>query len=358
MTSEMASALDDVRAIERRDPGGMLRHIAEWPQMLRAGWGLTRKLSLPEAHRSAPAAAVLGMGGSAIAGDLVRAIFSDRLSIPLVSVRGYDLPAWADRQSLVIAVSHSGTTEETVSSLSAALSRRANVAVITTGGALGDVAKRVELPLLTYPDQTPPRAALGYTLPMLAGLLERAGFLVAGDAEIEAAAEAVSDVIRDCGPDRPTESNPAKQLAWSLIDRLPIIEAGGFLSAVAYRWKTQMNENGKVPAWHSTMSELDHNEVVGWTEPFGATHAIVALRSAHEHPELAARFALSADIATEAGVEVREVWAPELGPLASLLSLVHVGDFTSCYVGLARGFDPTPVDVISGLKAALAAMDV
>jgi glucose/mannose-6-phosphate isomerase len=106
------------------------------------------------------------------------------------------------------------------------------------------------------------------------------------------------------------------------------------------------------------MSELDHNEVVGWTEPYGKTHAIVALRSAHEHPELAARFALSAEIATAGGAAGREIWAPASGPLASLLSLIHIGDFTSCYVGLARGEDPTPVEVITGLKAALAAMDL
>jgi glucose/mannose-6-phosphate isomerase len=124
------------------------------------------------------------------------------------------------------------------------------------------------------------------------------------------------------------------------------------------RWKTQMNENGKSPAWHAAMSELDHNEVVGWVRPVGELHAVIALRSDHEHQETAARFPLSADIARDAGAEVREVPVHGRGALATLLSQITIGDFASCYVGLRRGHDPTPVDVITHLKAALAAMDL
>ena len=115
-----------------------------------------------------------------------------------------------------------------------------------------------------------------------------------------------------------------------------------------------MNENGKIPAWHSAMSELDHNEVVGWVEPYGGRYAVLALRHDGEPRETAARFPLSADLARDAGAELEEVRVAATTPLAALLSLVTIGDFTSCYVGLRRGIDPTPVAAIERLKAALA----
>jgi glucose/mannose-6-phosphate isomerase len=130
--------------------------------------------------------------------------------------------------------------------------------------------------------------------------------------------------------------------------------AEGIGAAAAARWKTQFNENGKVPAWWSSMSELDHNEVVGWTEPFGRAHAVIALRHEAEDPDIAVRFPLSLQIAADAGADTHEVWATGRSALARLMSLISVGDFTSAYVAIRKGVDPTPVDVIQRLKAALA----
>src|SRR5262249_10084117 len=155
----------------------------------------------------------------------------------------YELPAWVGPSTLVVAVSHSGATEETIAALSTALERRCPVAAITTGGPIGDVAARVDLPRLTFPNETPPRAALGYTLMLLAGLLERAGFLELAEAEVEGAIAAANGVATSCAPEVAARSNLAKQLAWSLLDRLPVIEGSGFMAAVARRWKTQLNEN-------------------------------------------------------------------------------------------------------------------
>jgi glucose/mannose-6-phosphate isomerase len=359
MTSGLSSALDDAAVIARRDPGGMLAHIADFAAQLRAGWSLTRKLSLPEGHRNAPAVAVLGMGGSAICGDLVRAIFSDRLRVPLVSVRDYDLPAWVDGRTFVIAVSHSGQTEETVSALSAALSRRANVAVITTGGALGDVAARVELPRLTYPDRTPPRASLGWTLPMLAGMLERAGMVDIAEREIDAAVEAIADVIRDCGPNRPTEGNPAKQLAWALLDRLPIIEAAGFLAPVAYRWKTQLNENGKTLAAIEELPEATHNAVVGYDHPDVLhDHAyLIFLASSSDHPRNSLRATLSSELLASVGISYQVVPVGGEGRLAHACAAIVLGDYVSTYLALLYGVDPVPVEAIGHIKRRMTARE-
>jgi glucose/mannose-6-phosphate isomerase len=359
LTANTTSALDDAAVIARRDPGGMLHHIAEFPSQLRTGWSLTRKLSLPESHRSAPAVAVLGMGGSAICGDLVRSIFSDRLRVPVTTLRDYELPAWVDERTFVVAVSHSGTTEETVSSLSAALSRKANVAVITTGGALGEVAARVQLPLLKYPDQTPPRAALGYTLAMLTGMLERARMVEVGDGEVDAAVAALGVVIRNCGPDQPTESNPAKQLAWALLDRVPVIEAAGFLAPVAYRWKTQLNENSKSFGAVETLPEATHNAVVGYDNP-DVLHDhtfVVFLASSSDHPRNSLRATLSSELLTSVGITYQVVPVGGEGRLAQACAAIVLGDYVSTYLALLYGVDPMPVDAIAHVKRRLSARE-
>ena len=155
-------------------------------------------------------------------------------------------------------------------------------------------------------------------------------------------------------PPRSTGDNPAKRLAKELDERIPVVwGAEGIGATAAARWKTQFNENGKMPAWWSSMSELDHNEVVGWTEPFGSAHAVIALRHEAEDPEIAARFPLSLQIAADAGADTHEVWATGRSSLARLMSLIALGDFTSAYVAIRKGVDPTPVDVIQRLKAAL-----
>jgi glucose/mannose-6-phosphate isomerase len=177
--------------------------------------------------------------------------------------------------------------------------------------------------------------------------------------DVEEAVATIEQLRTGLGPEVPEAENPAKELATWLGDRIAVCwGAEGIGAVAAMRWKTQLNENGKVPAWNAAMSELNHNEVVGWVRPSGALHAVLALRTDHEHAELAARFPLSADIVREAGSEVREVRVAGKGALASLLSLIVLGDFASCYVGLRRGEDPTPVTVIGGLKAALATMDL
>jgi glucose/mannose-6-phosphate isomerase len=359
MTTNTTSSLDDAAAIARRDPGGMLHHIANFPNQLRTGWAATRKVSLPEAHRTAPAVAVLGMGGSAICGDLVRSVFADRLRVPVTTLRDYDLPAWVDERTFVVAVSHSGTTEETVSSLSAALARKANVAVITTGGALGDVATHAQLPLVKYPDQTPPRAALGYTLALLTGLLERARMVDVEDSEIDAAVAALADVVRDSGPDKPTESNPAKQIAWALLDRLPVIEAAGFLAPVAYRWKTQLNENSKSFGAVETLPEATHNTVVGYDNP-DVLHdhtCVVFLASSSDHPRSSLRATLSSELLASAGISYQVVPVGGEGRLAQACSAILLGDYVSTYLALLYGVDPMPVDAISQVKRRLSARE-
>jgi glucose/mannose-6-phosphate isomerase len=177
--TEKATILDDLAAMRRADPSGVLAAVAGFPSQVEDGWRLTRSLELP--WQQPRSVALLGMGGSAIGGDLVKGIWSDRLAVPLEVVRGYDLPAWVGSDTLVIASSYSGATEETISAFTAALERRCPVAVITTGGPLGEVARRAGLPLVTFTGAGSPRASVGYSMAIVAGLLERAGVLAIDD---------------------------------------------------------------------------------------------------------------------------------------------------------------------------------
>ncbi len=157
------------------------------------------------------------------------------------------------------------------------------------------------------------------------------------------------------GAERPVADNPAKRMAIAMGDRLPVIwGAEGIGAVAAARWKTQMNENAKVPAWASSLPELDHNEVVGWSDGVGERFYLIVLRHDGEHPDVASRFPLSVEIAQESGVLAGEVWASGRSALSRLLTLVMMGDFTSTYLGLWRGVDPTPIDAIARLKDALA----
>ncbi|HEX5466985.1 MAG TPA: bifunctional phosphoglucose/phosphomannose isomerase, partial [Candidatus Limnocylindrales bacterium] len=301
--------------------------------------------------------AVLGMGGSAIGADLVRGIFDDRLSVPLVAVRDYVLPAWVGPTTLVVASSYSGATEETVAALAAALERHAPVVVLTTGGPLLEVARQADLPCLAFPGGGQPRAAVGYAVGLLAGTLERAARLDLETAEVEAAATATRAALATFGPERVTAVNPAKQLAWTLVDRLPLVVGSGALAAVARRWKTQLNENGKSAAVFDELPEADHNSVVGFGHPEWQAEQVhaVFLASAVDHPRDRLRAALTRELLDEVRVGHSELELPGTSRLEAGLAGVAAGDLVSVYLGLLYGIDPTPVAILGRLKERLAA---
>ena len=203
-----------------------------------------------------------------------------------------------------------------------------------------------------------PRAAVGHLTFAMLGALETGGLLPSLTEAVDEVVAELERAVAELGPEAPAERNPAKALAETIGDRIPVIWGiEGVASIAAMRWKTQMNENGKVPAFASAMSELDHNEVVGWTRPYGERCAVIGLRHDARARGLSPRFALSADIVRDAGATYDEVRVGTRSALATLFGFVVVGDFASCYVALRRGVDPTPVAVIAA-KAALARLDV
>jgi glucose/mannose-6-phosphate isomerase len=357
VSSETVGMLDDAAAVRRRDPGDMLGRIAQFGDQVRVGWKLSRELKLGDIHTSATSVVVLGMGGSAVAGDLVRSIFSDRLKVPLLSVRDYDLPASVGKTTLVVAISHSGATEETISALSAALEKRVPVIVISTGGPIGDVASRVQLPTLIYPAaDVPPRASLGYTMSLLAGALERAGMLDISESEVESAIVASGTVVRACEPELSTESNMAKQLAFSMLDRLPVIVGSGGMAAVARRWKTQINENSKSAATAEELPEAMHNAVVGYDHPdvLRDHQYVVFLSSSADHERNAFRAQLSIELLDAVGISHQTVKVEGEGRFAQACAAITLGDYVSAYLGLLYGIDPSATPVLTHVKERMA----
>jgi glucose/mannose-6-phosphate isomerase len=301
------------------------------------------------------AIAFCGMGGSAIAGDVLRALYVDRLGVPIQVVRSPSLPEFCGPHTLVLVSSYSGNTAEALACFAEAVRRGCRIVAVTSGGTLGEGAAELGLARVAVPTGFQPRAAIGWLSLGSLGALEAMGVVPPFAADLKETRTELSSLAASLAPDVPVVDNAAKRIALAALDRVPVVwGAEGIGSVAAMRWKTQFNENAKVPAFSSSMSELDHNEVVGWAAGSGERFLLVVLRHEGEHPELASRFQLSIDIARDAGMHAKEVWARGRSSLARLLTLVTVGDFTSIYLAIARGVDPTPVEVIDRLKRALA----
>ena len=347
--------LDDERTIAAGDPGGMLRAIAGLGEHLRVGHAIGFGAEgLPSAD-GVLSIACCGMGGSAVAGEFVRSLFRQRLGVPMDVHRGALLPTYCGSHTLVVVSSYSGNTEETISCLREAISRGCRIIAISSGGGLADVVRDAGMSPVVIPADLPsPRAALGYMTGALLGALESIGVLPSLNDDVREASEELDAVAAKLAPGVPRASNPAKELAWQIGDRVPVIwGAEGFASAAASRWRTQFNENAKVSAWSSSLPELDHNEVVGWAAGQGERYFLVALRHEGEDPDVAVRFPPSIEIAVASGVVAEEIWAAGRSSLARLFSLVQMGDFASAYHGIAHGIDPTPIDAIVALKRTL-----
>lgn len=299
---------------------------------------------------------VLGMGGSGIAGDILTAVAGPFLPVPVTVVKSYTSPDFVGNGSLVFAISFSGDTEETVEAAGEAFEAGAHLLVITAGGELGRLAEEWGAPIIGLPSDIPqPRAALGaMAIPPLI-VLEEIGLFPGAGEWVRLAVEQLV-VRRDqlLQPD-----NFAERLAARIGRTIPLIHGAQSLGATAAtRWRTQINENAKTPAFSSTYPELCHNEVVGWGQAGDVTRqlfTVVNLRHDAEHPQMAQRFDFVAEMLEEVVSQVVEVRALGDGDLAQLLDLMLVGDFVSLHLAAQAGVDPGPVPVLGELKRRLAA---
>jgi len=337
------------------DSLGMLEAVASLPEQVMSGLEAGRGLEGLPGHDDVEHVVVLGMGGSAIAGEVLLAAAGPYLPLPVLVFRGYSVPAFVDEGSLVFAISFSGDTEETIEAVTEAALSGAKVVAITCGGELARLAEAWEAPLVRIPEGIPqPRAALGFlAVPPLA-VLEEIGLFPGATHWVEAAAEQAA-ARRD---ELTKPGNPAEELARQIGRTIPLIHGGGLGAVAAHRWKTQMNENAKAPAFWNSQPEVCHNEVAGWGQHGDLTRQVftlVNLRHDFEHPQVMHRFDLTSAQLQEVVVSIAEVQAEGEGELAQLLDLILVGDFTSTHMAMQEGVDPGPVPAIDQIKSALAA---
>lgn len=353
------SVLENLEQMRSLDPDNMYNRVFDFPEQMADALTLSHKwLVSPKEIAGIGNIVVVGMGGSAIGGDLVRSYLASQLMIPFTVCRHYQLPEFVDDETLVIASSYSGNTEETLAAVDDAVGRKAMIVALTTGGMLAEVAKVNSIPMLTLPAGLQPRAALGYSFVPILVLLEKLGLVKDATKEIKATIEFLKQAREKCIEDAAAPNNPAKRIAAELQKKIPIIYAGPTLTdAVGVRWKGQMCENGKSLTFVNLYAEFNHNELVGWSELVRqhADHLVVVqLRDADDHPRIRQRMDIVKKIVEGFGVKVVEAHSSGATPLQRMFSLIQLGDFASYYLAILNGVDPTPVHAIETLKKALA----
>jgi glucose/mannose-6-phosphate isomerase len=344
--------LDDPAALAAADPWGMLAAVAGAGAQARAAGALAEQAAL--VGPMPDTVVVAGMGGSGVAGDALAALAFAESTAPVVTVKGDRLPAFVGPGTLLVAVSYSGNTDETLSAVEQGLKAGARLVAVASGGRLAELAKDRSAPLVLVEGGSQPRAAFWSLVVPVLSAAEAAGVLRPLRSQVAAAADALDADAAELGPAVPTAANPAKQAALRLAGKLPVVWGTGQLGVVAAtRFRTQCNENAKVSVVSAAVPEADHNDVMGLEPGLGPGRELVLLRDPpgeHQRDGLrlaAVREALGADpIVRQSGDAV---------PLARLARLVAFADFTSTYLGIARGVDPSTIATIDRVKAALAA---
>lgn len=342
--------------IEQVDREGMLKAIEDFPQQCKEAMAIGEKAEIV-APSDVSSVVVLGMGGSGIGGDMVKVLLEGEIKVPVCVVKGYELPAFVDEKVLVFVVSYSGDTEETLATFEEArLRRRANVVAITSNGRLKERATEERISLIEIPSGYQPRAALGYLFLPILVILGKVGLASDKTESIKEAIEILKGESLRFAVKSPVGQNDAKRLATELYGKIPIIYGtDGISSVAALRWKTQFHENSKIPAFYNVFPELNHNEIVGWEMLKEKTHLfdLIMLRHPGEHGRNKKRIEITLPMIRDHLYSVAEIWAEGESDVARLLSLIFMGDYTSAYLAILYGVDPTPVERIKLLKEKL-----
>jgi len=337
------------------DQQGMLACIAGLPRQCEDGWNGIRDLELPDEYRKVNQVVIIGIGGSAIGGDLLRTLLVQECPVPIIVHRDYTLPAFVDQCTLVIACSYSGNTEETLLGFDNALRSGARVLSITTGGELARKTREQDLPLCLFHYETQPRAAVGYSLMYLLGIMQCLGFVSDKSADVAEAVAVMWQWQAEIKESVPSAENAAKSLAMKLHQRLPVVYGAEHLSEVARRWKGQFNENAKSWCVFDVLPELNHNTVAGYPFPPGLPHSVhvVILTSMLNHPRVLLRFDITRELLQEHGFACDTVEARGHSALAQMLSTVHFGDYVSYYLAMLYDVDPWSMESIQLVKERL-----
>ena len=343
--------LDHFRELDTQD---MRAHIDNWPEQLESAWTLGASMPLPGSFKKIDRLLIVGVGGAAISGDLLRVLVADSCPIPISINRDYDLPAHAAGQNTLTVLVCRSHTEETLSALEMAVAHGTQILAITSDEHFAAQAEEVGATVWRFTFAGEDRAALGWKLGLLLALVNRLGLVPDLSAGITESIEILRDRIPVLGVEGRVAKNPAKRLAGQIIGRIPVIYAAGILAPVARRWKTQLNENGKTWAIWEELPEMNHNAVSGISFPSPLRVAVIFLSSLQfDHPRVALRQEFTRELYLQQGIAPDTVKARGHSKLAQMLSAVQFGDYVSYYVAMAYGIDPTPTPTIQQLKEKL-----
>lgn len=348
--------LDREQTYQKFDPQNMITAVESFASHCREAQGLALDVELTSIDTSRVRNIfILGMGGSGVGGNILGVLYEDKLPLSITTIKDYDPPAALDDESLVFAVSYSGNTEETMSAVGQAISRHAQVVAVTSGGKLQDLAEEHNLPCVRVPSGLQPRAALGYLAIPLMVMVERLWPSLPGT-DFEALFEFIDTLSKRWGHTLEHDSNSAKVMAERIKGRMPVIYGcSGASGVAAMRWKTQLNENAKTPAYFQIFSELDHNEIVGWHNllEMSKNVIIIMLHDGATHIQNRKRIEITKNLIEDNVGDIMEIEATGETMAQQLLGQIYFGDFISVYLALTYATDPTPVDRIESLKKML-----
>jgi len=349
----MTEILDNINVLNQRDPEGALAVVAS--QYQQAAFN-AEVVSAEHDDREITSLVVTGMGGSALAALLFKVLYQAKLTIPFDIIRGYDLPGYVNANTLVIASSYSGNTEETLSALSQAQQKESQIAIVAAGGTLIEIAEKEGIAHVSLPFGVQPRMAMLYNLRGLLALMGTFG--VIGKEEYDEVAKLSGWLEQESShwlPEVPTAENYAKQLAHEAVGKTPVFYGGAFTAPLAYKWKISWNETAKNVAFWNEYSEFNHNEFMGWaSHPVEKPFVVFDLLSSFERPRILQRFELTDKLLSGRRPAAKSIHLKGDTPLAQLLWGAILADFASTYTAVLNGVDPTPVVLIEKLKQELA----
>ena len=354
---ELTPYLDTSAAAARVDKDDLARILAEFPLQLSKASREFNELALPQRLAQVKALVFCGMGGSAIGAEVACTLPPNLKRKPLELVRDYDLPGWVSKDTAVIVISYSGETAEALACFDQALARAGIVIAVTSGGELAKRATAAGVPLYKFDYQAPPRDALGYLFAPAVAILAQARVLQTEEADLSAAIKLLQELSAIYLPQVPTPQNPAKQLAYTLFDHVPIVIGSNITRAVARRWKNQFNEHGKTASWFDELPEANHNTVEGFAFParFKDDAVVIFLESNFDHPKVVKRQLLWREHLKRQGVQTEAVAASGADLWSNKLSLIYLGDWASYYLALLHRIDPAAIPTIKELKSKLSA---
>lgn len=343
----------------RIDVDRMHQHIASFPDQVEWMWSESADFDPGFSTKNSPLL-ICGMGGSAIGGRLLADLAGWNKSSMIYINNGYTFPHYFDKDTRVICVSYSGNTEEVISCYKEAIARKCNVAVITSGGELLKDSVERGVPLLKLPPGLPPRAAIGYLFAAILRISSRSGIFRVDEEELQIAVARARRVVDKYSIESNSSRNDAFNLARKLYGKIPFIySGGGLLRGISYRWRCQFNENAKTMAFDNVFPELGHNEIMGWEcpEKFRENFFMILLKDRDDHPRIKTRMRVTHEILKPLAGATAIIESCDKGEeqprLSRLFSMLMLGDFSSVYLAVEYGKDPTPVEMIEDVKEKL-----